>query len=63
MYHNNPAIPVNTLPTMYDLPSENAEEMGLPDEFHDFQPDLLRETCRPVVDDFFMGAVFDEQSR
>jgi hypothetical protein len=41
MYHNNPAVPVNTLPTMYDLPSENAEEMGLPDEFHDFQPDLL----------------------
>jgi hypothetical protein len=27
MYQNNP---VNTLPTMYDLPSEDSEEMGLP---------------------------------
>jgi Uma2 family endonuclease len=33
------------LPTMYDLPSEDLEEPGLPDEFHDFQPKLLRETC------------------
>ncbi|OBQ33610.1 MAG: hypothetical protein AN487_20005, partial [Anabaena sp. CRKS33] len=31
-----------TMPTMYDLPSENPEEPGLPDEFHDFQPQLLR---------------------
>ena len=35
-----------TMPTMYDLPSENPEEPGLPDEFHDFQPQLLRETCK-----------------
>ena len=35
------------LPTMYDLPSEDPEEPGLPDEFHDFQPELLRLTCRP----------------
>ncbi len=56
MYQNNPAVPVNTLPTMYDLPSEDPEEMGLPDEFHDVQPDLLKETCRPAADDFFMGA-------
>ncbi len=56
MYQNNPAVPVNTLPTMYDLPSEDSEEMGLPDEFHDTQPDLLKETCRPAVDKFFMGA-------
>jgi Uma2 family endonuclease len=55
MYQNNPTIPVNTLPTMYDLPSESPEEMGLPDEFHDVQPDLLKETCRPAADDFFMG--------
>ncbi len=70
MYQNNP---VNTLPTMYDLPSEDSEEMGLPsaegvsleasssacparDEFHDTQPDLLKETCRPAANDFFMGA-------
>jgi Uma2 family endonuclease len=56
MYQNNPAIPVNALPTMYDLPSEDPEEMGLPDEFHDTQPDLLKETCRPAADKFFMGA-------
>jgi Uma2 family endonuclease len=41
---------------MYDLPSEDKEEMGLPDEFHDFQPKLLRETCQPLVDEFFVGA-------
>ncbi|MCH4905238.1 Uma2 family endonuclease, partial [Cylindrospermopsis raciborskii CHAB3438] len=34
---------------MYDLPSENPEEPGLPDEFHDFQPQLLRETCQSSV--------------
>ena len=36
------------LPTMYDLPSEDPEEPGLPDEFHEFQPELLRLTCRPA---------------
>ncbi|NEP13264.1 MAG: Uma2 family endonuclease [Symploca sp. SIO2C1] len=35
----------SNLPTMYDLPSEDPEEPGLPDEFHDFQPDLLKKTC------------------
>ncbi|MGC1305698.1 MAG: Uma2 family endonuclease [Phormidesmis sp.] len=35
-----------TLPTMYDLPSENPEEPGLPDEFHDYQPALLSETFK-----------------
>ncbi|MGB7085170.1 MAG: Uma2 family endonuclease [Phormidesmis sp.] len=34
------------MPTMYDLPSEDPEEPGLPDEFHDFQPELLSETFR-----------------
>ena len=33
---------------MYDLPSEDPEEPGLPDEFHEFQPELLRLTCRPA---------------
>jgi Uma2 family endonuclease len=42
-----PLSPRETLPTMYDLPSEDPEEPGLPDEFHDFQPDLLRKTFRP----------------
>jgi Uma2 family endonuclease len=32
---------------MYDLPSEDLEESGLPDEFHLYQPQLLRETFQP----------------
>jgi Uma2 family endonuclease len=44
---NPPRAPREYLPTMYDLPSENPEEPGLPDEFHDFQPKLLRETFCP----------------
>lgn len=36
-----PRPPRETLPTMYDLPSEFPEEPGLPDEFHDLQPQLL----------------------
>jgi len=46
------------LPTMFDLPSENPEESGLPDEFHPAQAQLLRETFRsPVVPDenIFIG--------
>lgn len=31
---------------MHDLPSEDPEEPGLPDEFHDYQPALLSETFR-----------------
>ncbi len=42
-----PRPPKETLPTMYDLPSENPEEPGLPDEFHLLQPQLLRETFVP----------------
>ena len=41
-----PRSPRETLPTMYDLPSENPEEPGLPDEFHDLQPQLLSRTLR-----------------
>ncbi|NJR24151.1 MAG: Uma2 family endonuclease [Richelia sp. CSU_2_1] len=44
--NSQPAL-TKRLPTMYDLPSEDPEEPGLPDEFHDFQPELLRKTCRP----------------
>jgi Uma2 family endonuclease len=47
-----------TLPTMYDLPSESAEESGLPDEFHDLQPQLLSATFRPLNyarGEFFTG--------
>jgi Uma2 family endonuclease len=39
-----PRPPRETLPTMYDLPSEWPEEPGLPDEFHDLQPQLLSQT-------------------
>ncbi|NEQ51815.1 MAG: Uma2 family endonuclease [Leptolyngbya sp. SIO3F4] len=41
-----PRSPRETLPTMYDLPSEFPEESGLPDEFHDLQPQLLSRTLR-----------------
>ena len=59
MRHRTPTIPAlwstealrdrrEALPTMYDLPSEDPEEPGLPDEFHYYQPQLLRETFQPV---------------
>ncbi|NJK70280.1 MAG: Uma2 family endonuclease [Microcoleus sp. SU_5_3] len=44
---NSQPAATELLPTMYDLPSEDPEEPGLPDEFHDFQPELLRLTCCP----------------
>jgi Uma2 family endonuclease len=42
-----PLLLKERLPTMYDLPSEDPEEPGLPDDFHYHQPQLLRETFRP----------------
>ncbi|MEQ9668439.1 Uma2 family endonuclease [Coleofasciculus sp. G2-EDA-02] len=42
-----PKSPRETLPSMYDLPSENPEEPGLPDEFHDWQAQLLSLTFCP----------------
>jgi len=48
MQQTNPPLPAKeTLPTMYDLKSEDPEEPGLPDEFHLLQPELLRLTFRP----------------
>lgn len=44
---------------MYDLPSERLEEPGLPDEFHDLQPQLLSRTLRLsqyATDQFFTGS-------
>ena len=41
-----PRSPRETLPTMYDLPSEFPEEPGLPDVFHDLQPQLLSRTLQ-----------------
>jgi Uma2 family endonuclease len=46
------------LPTMYDLPSEDPEESGLPDEFHPAQAQLLRETFQSGVvpaENIFIG--------
>lgn len=55
----DPPLPAwQTLPTMYDLPSEDPEEPGLPDEFHDLQPQLLSRTLRLsnyTIDQFFTG--------
>lgn len=42
-----PLSPRETLPTMYDLPSEDPKEPGLPDEFHDWQAQLLSLTFHP----------------
>jgi Uma2 family endonuclease len=48
MYQTNPPRPPQeTMPTMYDLPSELVGESGLPDEFHRIQAELLSETCQP----------------
>lgn len=38
--------PKKDWPTMYDLPSEDPQEPGLPDEFHLLQPQLLSATLR-----------------
>lgn len=51
-----PRSPKETLPTMYDLPSEDPEETGLPDEFHDLQPQLLSRTLR--LTDYARGEYF-----
>ncbi|MCS6812397.1 MAG: Uma2 family endonuclease [Cyanobacteria bacterium] len=42
-----PLPPSETLPDMYDLPSEEVGEPGLPDEYHSLQPTLLSHTFRP----------------
>lgn len=46
---NAPLPPAETLPTMYDLPSEDPEEPGLPDLFHLNQPRLLDDTFRSPI--------------
>ncbi len=43
---DSPPSPRETLPTMYDLPSENPEDPGLPDVFHNLQPYLLSRTLQ-----------------
>ncbi|MBD2437101.1 Uma2 family endonuclease [Nostoc sp. FACHB-110] len=45
MYQTDPPRPAKeTLPTMYDLKSEDPQEPGLPDQFHLWQPRLLEDT-------------------
>ena len=45
MYQTNPLnYPKKVLPTMYDLPSEDPEEPGVPDQYHILQPRLLEYT-------------------
>lgn len=51
-----PLSPRETLPTMYDLPSEDPEEPGKPDEFHDLQPQLLSQTFCPPQ--YFASQIF-----
>ncbi len=58
-----------TLPTMYDLPSENPEDPGLPDHYHYLQPHLLDDTLRPpdiARNDYFstgdMSLYYDPQN-
>ena len=53
-----PRSPREMLPSMYDLPSEEVGESGLPDEFHVFQSQLLREVFQPLnysPDEVFVG--------
>jgi Uma2 family endonuclease len=50
MYDMKPPKPSRErLPTMYDLPSEDPEEPGLPDEYHPAQAQFLRDTFRSKV--------------
>lgn len=57
-----PRSPCETLPTMYDLPSEQVGEPGLPDEFHDLQPQLLSRSLTLTDytrDEWFTGAALN----
>lgn len=48
--------PREALPTMYDLPSEDLKEPGLPDEYHGWQPQLLSNTLR--ISDYQADQIF-----
>ncbi|MBC6476100.1 MAG: Uma2 family endonuclease [Hormoscilla sp. GM102CHS1] len=55
---NPPLSPRQTLPTMYDLPSEDPEEIRMPDEYHGLQSFLLRCTFLPgnfILEQVFVG--------
>lgn len=56
---NSSVASTDSLPTMYDLPSEFPDEPGLPDEFHDLQPQLLSRTLQLreyAADNLFTGS-------
>ena len=59
MYQTDPPRPPKeVLPTMYNLPSEDPEEPGFPDQFHIWQPRLLEDTFQPVnyqTEEIFIG--------
>ena len=42
-----PSLPREQLPTMYDLPSEEIGDAGLPDQYHLWQAELLAQTFLP----------------
>jgi len=46
VFQPSPAPNQTVLPTMYDLPSEEVGDPGLPDEFHHLQAELLMQTCQ-----------------
>jgi Uma2 family endonuclease len=49
MYQTDPPLdPKKVLPTMYDLPSEDPEEPGLPDKYHLLQARFLEDTFCPA---------------
>lgn len=60
MYQTDPPRPPKeVLPTMYNLPSEDPREPGLPDQFHIWQPRLLEDTFQPPnykADEVFIGS-------
>ncbi len=50
MIQTDPPHPAReTLPTMYDLPSEEIGDPGMPDQYHVRQSNLLDQTFRPPV--------------
>ena len=65
-----PRLPRHELPTMYDLPSEFPEEPGLPDTYHNLQPEFLSSTLRLpgyANGEYFTGSdlnvYYDEDNR
>lgn len=65
-----PVPPQTTLPTMYDLPSEEIGQLGMPDQFHEVQARLLAETfCPPgfepeeIFSAIDMNLYYDHHSR